>query len=49
MLLSAHKDVRCVVHGDDFVVAGVETDLEWARRQLEKSFFVKVIGPLGCD
>ena len=43
------KDLSCVVHGDDFVFAGVESDLEWARQQMEKSFLVKVIGRLGGD
>ena len=38
-----------MVHGDDFVFTGVESDLEWARQQMEKSFLVKVIGRLGGD
>ena len=41
--------LSCVVHGYDFVFAGVESDLEWARQQMEKSFLVKVIGRLGGD
>ena len=36
-----------VVLEDDLLFAGVETDLEWARRQLEKRFLVKVIGRHG--
>ena len=39
----------CVVPEDDFAFAGVETDLECARRQMEKSFLVKVIGRLRGD
>ena len=35
--------------GDDFVFAGVETDLESALRQMEQSFLVKVIGRVGAD
>ena len=48
MLLSTQQQgSSCVVHGDDFVFACVETDLEWARQQMEKSFLV--IGRLGGD
>ena len=36
-------------YGDDFVVAGVGTHMEWARRQTEKSFLVKVIGGFWGD
>ena len=42
------KDLSCVVHGDDFVLVGVDSDLEWARQQMEKSI-VKVICRLGGD
>ena len=28
----AKRDLRCVVHGDDFVFVGPDVDLEWARR-----------------
>ena len=38
-----------MVHGDDFVFAGVESDLEWAHQQMEKSFLAEVIGRLGGD
>ena len=38
-----------MLHGDDFVFAGVESDLECARQQIDKSLFVKVIGRLGGD
>ena len=43
------KYLSCVVHGDDFVLAGVAADLEWALRLMEESFLVKVIGRLGMD
>ena len=36
-------------HGDDFVCAGVESDLEWVRQQMDESLLVKVIGRLGDD
>ena len=42
------KDLSCVVYGDDFEFAGVETNLQWARREMEKSFLIKVIGRLGA-
>ena len=43
------KDLNCSVHGDDFVIAGGETDLELARPQLEKCFIVKVFGCPGSE
>ena len=43
------RDLRCIVHGDDFVFAGTEKDLEWVCGHMGKSFLVKVIGRLGGD
>ena len=40
-------DVRCVVHGDDFVFTGCDKALDWVAAQMEKSFLVKLIGRLG--
>jgi hypothetical protein len=42
-------DLRCIVHGDDFVFVGSDEDLEWARVEMDKRFLVKVIGKLGGD
>ena len=41
------RDIRCVVHGDDFVFAGSDRDLDWVQSCMEKSFLVKVVGRLG--
>ena len=46
---AASKDLSCVVHGDDTAFAGVESDLDWARQQMKKSFLVMVTGRLGGD
>ena len=43
------RDLICVVHGDDFTFAGSDADLEWALREMEKRFLVKVVGKLGGD
>jgi hypothetical protein len=42
-------DLRCVVHGDDFVFAGGDDDLAWVQSEMDKRFLVKVIGKLGGD
>ena len=43
------RDLRCMVHGDDFVHVGAEPDLRWIQEQMEHRFLVKVIGQLGGD
>jgi hypothetical protein len=43
------RDVRCIVHGDDFVFVGCDADLEWVQREMSERFLVKVIGRLGGD
>jgi hypothetical protein len=43
------RDLRCIVHGDDFVFAGGDKDLEWVQREMEARFLIKVIGRLGGD
>ena len=42
------RSLRCVVHGDDFVLVGPPAALAWAKREMDKSFLTKVIGTLGC-
>ena len=44
-----NRDVRCVVHGDDFVFVGRDADLAWIEQEMAKSFLTKVVGKLGCD
>jgi hypothetical protein len=41
------RDLRCVVHGDDFVFAGPVGELNWARAMMAECFLTKVVGRLG--
>lgn len=52
VFVHATKDLRylrCMVHGDDSVVAGMEEDLKWVKERMEESFLIKVAGLLGGD
>ena len=40
----ASRDLVVVVHGDDFVFAGVDADLEWVHRELEAKMLFKKVG-----
>ena len=41
------RDIRCVVHGDDFTFTGHDGDLNWIQSEMEKAFLCKVGGRLG--
>ena len=41
------RDIRIIVHGDDFVVEGEQSDLEWVRDVLAAKYLLKVRGILG--
>ena len=43
------KQLRVVVHGDDFTVLGCEKQLDWFRRQISDKFEVKFRGRLGPE
>ena len=43
------RQLRCVVHGDDFTFAGREEDLEWAANSMASWYQVKVRGILGPE
>ncbi len=43
------RDLRCMVHGDDFIFAGEEGDLQWVKARMEESFLIKIVGLLGGD
>ena len=45
----AEREVRIVVHGDDFVVEGRQSDLEWFRDVLAAKYILKVRGILGPE
>ena len=42
-------DLRYVVHGDDFILAGTDESLEWIQQNMHESFLMKVVGKLGRD
>ena len=41
------KEIRAVIHGDDFTLLGREGDLDWFREQIQEKFDVKSRGRLG--
>ena len=41
------KQVRLVVHGDDFTFLGGEEELEWCKKIMKQSYEIKVRGILG--
>jgi hypothetical protein len=43
------KQLRCVVHGDDFMFAGPAAALAWAEAAMNQQFLMKVVGRLGPD
>ena len=43
------RDVRCMVHGDDFVFVGNDQDLNFIENAMAASFLIKVVGRLGGD
>ena len=45
----AERDISGAVHGDDFVFAGLEEDLQWAASYMKTHFEIKVRAVLGVD
>ena len=43
------RDVKCVVHGDDFTFVASDEDLQWTEARMEESFMIKVVGKMGPD
>ena len=43
------RDIRIIVHGDDYVVEGKQSDLEWVRDVLATKYILKVKNILGPD
>ena len=43
------KNIRVVVHGDDFIIEGAECDLRWVEAILRKKFIVKKRAMLGPE
>ena len=46
-MLRYRKNLRCVVHGDDFTLLGHHLDLDWFRSKIKDKFEVKMRGRLG--
>ena len=44
MFYHEEKDVRVVVHGDDFTALGVDADLDWYEAKLQEHFEIKIRG-----
>ena len=47
MLLAPQRNVLCLVHGDDFLLAGTDADLDWASANLRHDILLKDGGRLG--
>ena len=43
------RDLAMAVHGDDFVLCGMDSELEWAASYLQTCFQIKVRALLGGD
>ena len=48
-LLPKEKNIRVVVHGDDFIIEGAEYDLRWVEATLRKKYIVKMRAMLGLE
>ena len=43
------RDLACVVHGDDFIIAGEDEDLDWIEALMHSWLEIKVRARLGGD
>ena len=43
------RDIRAVVHGDDFTILGYESELDWFRECIAKKLDVKMRGRIGPE
>ena len=41
------RELRCVVHGDDFTTVGSKKDLDWFKKELENKYELKEAARLG--
>ena len=49
MFLHASRDLRVLVHGDDFTVSGCDADLHWLAELFQSKYKTKVRGILGPE
>ena len=40
--LHKEKELRCVVHGDDFTILGEDEDLDWHENKIKDRFSIKL-------
>jgi hypothetical protein len=45
--INEERDLMCVVHGDDFVVVGIDEELDFVRKVLQDAYEIKDRGRLG--
>ena len=43
------RDLRLVVHGDDYTILGPDNELTWFTKQMQARYEIKVRGKLGPD
>ena len=41
------REIRAVIHGDDFTLLGWKRDLDWYRKEISNRFEIKFRGRLG--
>ena len=41
------RNIKAVIHGDDFTMLGTEHDLDWFRREISQIYEVKFRGRIG--
>ena len=49
MFIHHEKNIRLVVHGDDFTVLGYENQLDWFKSQIQQRFEIKHRGRIGPE
>ena len=49
MFWHKERDIKVVIHGDDFTLLGYDEDLDWFRTVISEKFEVKFRGRLGPD
>ena len=47
MFWHEERQLRAVIHGDDFTLLGNEIELDWFRDNIQAKFEVKIRGRLG--
>ena len=49
MFKHSKRDIRVVVHGDDFTVLGYEEHLDWFKERISDKHEIKLRGRLGPE